>query len=79
MNDTELVSAWATLEPSPRRRARIETRVFEWIEASETTLAGEWLSLLKVEPLRALVFVSVGALPLVFLTPVGWMMAWLLG
>jgi hypothetical protein len=79
MNDTELISTWSTLEPSSRRRARIETRVFEWIEASETTLAGEWLSLLKVEPLRALGFVSVGALSLVLLTPVGWMMAWLLG
>jgi hypothetical protein len=79
MNDTELVSACVALEPSPRRRARIETRVFEWIEASETTLAAEWLSLLKVEPLRALAFVSVGALSLVLLTPVGWMMAWLLG
>jgi hypothetical protein len=79
MNDTDLVATWATLEPSARRRARIETRVFEWLEASETTLAGEWLSLLKVEPLRALAFVSVGALSLVLLTPVGWMMAWLLG
>lgn len=79
MNDTELVSAWATFEPSSRRRARIETRVFEWIEASETSLAGEWLGLLKVEPLKALAFVSVGAVSLVLSTPVGWMMSWVLG
>lgn len=79
MNDTELVATWATLEPSPRRRARIEARVFEWIEASETSLAGEWLGLLKVEPLKAVAFVSVGALSLVLSTPVGWMMGWLLG
>jgi len=79
MNETELVSTWSTLEPSSRRRARIETRVFEWIEASETSLAGEWLGLLKVEPLKALAFASVGALSLLLLTPVGWMMSWVLG
>jgi len=75
MNDTDLVSTWSTLEPSSRRRARIETRVFEWIEASETSLAGEWLGLLKVEPLKGLAFVAVGALSLVLLTPVGWMVS----
>jgi hypothetical protein len=79
MNDTELTSTWSTLEPSSRRRARIETRVFEWIEASETSLAGEWLGLLKVEPLKGLAFVAVGALSLVLLTPVGWMVSWVLG
>ena len=78
MNDMELVSLWSTLEPSARRRARIETRVFEWIEAGETSIAGEWLALLKVEPLTALAYASVGAVSLVLLTPVGWMMAWLL-
>jgi len=76
MNETELVSTWSTLEPSSRRRARIETRVFEWIEASETSLAGEWLGLLKVEPLKGLAFVAVSALSLVLLTPVGWMVSW---
>ena len=40
MNDTELMSLWSALEPSTRRRARIETRVFEWLEASETSLVG---------------------------------------
>ena len=78
MNDTELVGTWATLEPSSRGRARIEARVFEWIEASESSLAGEWLGLLKVEPLKALAFASVGALSLLLLTPVGWMMSWVL-
>ena len=78
MNDMELVSMWSALEPSARRRARIETRVFDWIEAGETSIAGEWLALLKVEPLTALACVSVGAVSLVLLTPVGWMMSWLL-
>jgi hypothetical protein len=78
MNDMELVSTWSALAPSTRRRARIETRVFEWIEAGETSIAGEWLGLLKVEPLAALAYVSVGAAAVVLLTPVGWMTAWLL-
>ena len=78
MNEMELVSAWSTLEPSARQRALIETRVFEWIEAGETSIAGEWLGLLKVKPLMALAYVSVGAVSLVLLTPVGWMTSWLL-
>jgi hypothetical protein len=77
MNDLELISAWATLEPAARRRARIETRVFEWLEASETSIAGEWLDLLKVEPLSVLGYAAAGAVSLVLLTPVGWMTAWL--
>ena len=78
MNDMELVSTWSALEPSARRRARVETRVFDWIEAGETSIAGEWLALLKVEPLTALACVSVCAVSLVLLTPVGWLTFWLL-
>jgi hypothetical protein len=78
MNDTELLNLWAALEPSPRRRARIETRVFEWLEAGETSIAGEWLALLKVEPLKGLAYASVGALSLALLSPAGWVLALLL-
>ena len=38
MNDADLVALWAELGPDVRRRARIEARVFEWLEASETSL-----------------------------------------
>ena len=79
MNDTELLNLWSALEPSSRRRARIETRVFEWLEASETSLVGEWLGLLKVEPLEVLVYASVGALSLALLSPVGWLLSALFG
>ena len=72
------MSLWSALEPSTRRRARIETRVFEWLEASETSIAAEWLGLLKVEPLTALAYASVGAVSLFLLTPVGWLAGWLL-
>jgi hypothetical protein len=78
MNDAELTHTWSALEPSSRRRARIETRLFEWLEASETSLLGEWLGLLKVEPLTGLAYVSVGALSLVLLTPIGWILSALL-
>jgi hypothetical protein len=73
------MAMWSALEPTARRRARIETQVFEWIEATETSLAGEWLGLLKVEPVRGLAFAALGAMSLVLLTPVGWMTAWFLG
>lgn len=79
MNDAKLTAMWSALEPGARRRARIESQVFEWIEAQETSLASEWLGLLKVDPLAGLAYVAAGAVSLVFLTPVGWMAAWLLG
>ena len=72
MNDTELMSLWSALEPNGHQRARIETRVFDWLEASDTSIAGEWLGLLKVEPLTALAYASVGAVSLLLLTPIGW-------
>jgi hypothetical protein len=78
MNDAELVSLWSALEPSTHRRARIETRVFDWLEASETSIAAEWLALLKVEPLTALAYASIGGVALFLLTPVGWIAGWLL-
>ena len=78
MNETEISGAWSMLEPSARRRARIETRVFEWLEACETSLFSEWFGLLKIEPLTVLACVSVGAAALVVLTPVGWMTSLLL-
>ena len=78
MNDTEIMKLWSALEPSPRCRARIETRVFEWLEASETSIAGEWLALLKVEPLTALAYASLGAVALLLSTPVGWIAGLLL-
>ena len=78
MNDAELLKTWSMLEPDGRRRAAIETQVFEWLEAYETSLVGEWLGLLRVEPLTALAYACVGAVSLVLLTPVGWMTALML-
>jgi len=79
MNETHLAALWSQLGPDARRRARIETRLFEWLDASETSLAGEWLDLLKVEPVRGLALAAAGALSLGLMTPVGWIMALVLG
>jgi hypothetical protein len=78
MNDAELMSLWSALEPSTRRRARIETRLFEWIEAKETSIAAEWLALLNVEPVSVLAYAAAGAVSLWLLTPIGWVAGWLL-
>jgi len=78
MNDTDFTQSWALLEPDVQRRARIETRLLDWLEASKTSLAGEWLGLLKVEPLKGLAFASVGTVALALLTPVGWILSALL-
>jgi hypothetical protein len=71
MNDTELMNRWSALEPSARQRARIETQVFDWLDASDTSIVSEWLALLKVEPLTVFAYASVGAVALVLLTPIG--------
>jgi hypothetical protein len=72
MNDTELAQIWTALEPNGRQRARIENRVFEWVEARETSLLAEWLSLIKVDPLQALGFAAMAAVSLLMFTPLGW-------
>jgi hypothetical protein len=73
MNDTEFPRLWRTLEPSGRRRARIENRVFEWIEARQTSLASEWLRLIRIDPVPGLALAAAAALSLLFLTPFGWL------
>jgi hypothetical protein len=79
MNEADLAALWSQLEPDRRRRTRIDARVLDWLEASEMSLAGEWLALLKVEPVTGLAFAGVGALSLGLFTPVGWIMALVLG
>lgn len=75
MNDTELAALWAVLEPGAGRRARIERRLLAWLEATETSLAREWLGLLKVEPWTGLTYAAVGTLALLLFSPVGWLLA----
>jgi hypothetical protein len=72
VNDTDITQLWSRLEPNGRQRARIENRVFEWVEAGETSLLTEWLSLIRVDPLRALGFAAMAAVSLLMFTPLGW-------
>jgi hypothetical protein len=72
MTDGEITEIWSTLEPSKRERARIESRVLEWLEAAETSLLTEWLELIRVNPLGGLVLAAASGLSLLMLTPVGW-------
>jgi len=72
MNDTALTALWSTLEPNGYERARIEDRVFEWVEASETSLLAEWLSLIRMNPLAGLGLTAASALSLLMLSPLGW-------
>jgi len=51
MTDAELHQAWTTLEPDGRSRRRIDTQVSAWLDAHDTSLAAEWLGLLRVAPL----------------------------
>ncbi len=72
MNDTELTHLWSGLEPNGRQRTRVETRVFEWIEAGETSLLAEWVNLIRVDPLPGLGFAAMATVSLLMLTPLGW-------
>jgi hypothetical protein len=72
VNDGELTAAWAALEPTAQRRRRVDTRVFEWVEARETSLASEWLGLLTIHPVAGLSLSAAGALSLALATPLNW-------
>ena len=72
MNDEELADAWTTLEPTVRRRRRIDARVFAWLEAHDTPLAAEWLGLFRVAPFAALGLATVSAVSIVIATPLVW-------
>jgi hypothetical protein len=74
MNEQELTGAWAGLGPTPAARRRIETRVVEWIAATDTSLAAEWLGLLKVQPV-VMSLATVGGFALVLSSPLGWLVA----
>jgi hypothetical protein len=65
-NSAELGRIWMTLEPTMGQRRRIDARVFEWLEAHDTSIAAEWLGLLKLQPFTAVGLVAVSAASIVF-------------
>jgi hypothetical protein len=72
MNDEELGDAWTTLEPTVRRRRRIDARVFAWLDARDTPLAAEWLGLFRAAPFAAPGLATVSAVSIVTATPLVW-------
>ena len=72
MNDEELGDAWTTLEPTMRRRRRIDARVFAWLEARDTPLAAEWFGLFRVAPFAALGLAMVSVVSILAATPLVW-------
>lgn len=72
MNDDELGDAWTTLEPTVRRRRRMDARVFAWLEARDTPLAAEWLGLFRAAPFAAFGLAAVSVVSIVTATPLVW-------
>jgi hypothetical protein len=72
MNDSDVSQAWTALNPTANQRRRIGVRLFAHLEAHDTSLAAEWLALLRLSPLRTIAFaaasaVAVAAVPLAWL------------
>ena len=73
MNESETLATWTALEPTPPQRRRIDSRVRGWLAARESSLATEWLELLKVNPIARLTFATVAACLMLITTPLSWL------
>jgi hypothetical protein len=73
MIEEELGDLWSTLQPTASQRRRIDARVFNWIEASDTPLAAEWLELFRVAPFSATGLVAASALSIATASPLLWL------
>ena len=78
MNEEPLAGHWETLAPEVRQRQRMEGRVFGWLEAHDTSLAAEWLSLIKVAPVAALGLGTISAVSIATAPPFIWLVRALL-
>ena len=73
MNDEELAGAWTTLEPTVYQRRHIDAHLLAWLEARDTTLAGEWLGLLRLAPFSAAGLVAASAVTVATAPPLMWL------
>jgi hypothetical protein len=78
MNEEPLAGHWETLASELRQRQRMEGRVFAWLEAHDTSLAAEWLALIKVSPFAAIGLGTVGAVSIATAPPFVWLVRALL-
>ena len=72
MIDEEMERAWMTLQPTAAQRRRVDARVAEWLEARDTSLAAEWLGLLRVAPFSTAGLVAASAVSLATTPPLIW-------
>lgn len=73
MNDEEdLQTTWTTLEPTADERRRISIRVAEWLDAHDTSIAEEWLGMVKTRPIAALSLAAAGAVAIAVSSPFLW-------
>lgn len=72
MTDHELIDTWTSLDPTAAQLRRVDARVSGWLEASDTSLAAEWLALFRVAPFGALGLATAGAVAIVVVSPVLW-------
>jgi hypothetical protein len=72
MNDEQIAGTWAALQPSALQRQRIDARVFEWLDARETTLAAEWLGLFRIAPFSSAALLAASAISMVTAPPLIW-------
>jgi hypothetical protein len=79
VNDENFAALWPTLDPTGPQRRRIDRRVSAWLEARDTSLAAEWLTLFRGAPLPAFGLLSVGAAWVLAATPLVWVARALLG
>jgi hypothetical protein len=73
VTDDELVTEWATLRPTADQRRRIDARVVAWLEAGDTSLAAEWVTLFKGAPLSSLALVAASAVAVFMAPPMVWL------
>ncbi len=69
---TSAPGSWMALDSTVRGRRRIDTRVFEWLDARDTTLAAEWVGLLRDAPFPAVGLLTVSTVAIATATPLVW-------
>ena len=72
MNEEALQATWTALEPTADQLRRINMRVSEWLDAQDTSIAAEWLGLVRTRPIAALSLATAGAVAIVASTPLLW-------
>ena len=79
--DEALASLLSTVELAPHRLAQIEEASVASLGrgARRTTLAAEWLELLRIRPFSTTALALAGATALVVLSPLGGLLATVLG